>query len=97
MGKITNYRTWVSGITPQNMVKSKPNREALEEVHKILKGKILVGHSLKHDFSVLELKEDVTNNKFDKSLRPDLYPNEAKQQVLVCKDKIRDIAKFRRY
>lgn len=31
-----------------------PFKKAREESHKILLNKIIVGHSLKHDFSVLE-------------------------------------------
>lgn len=55
---ITNYRTWVSGVTP-NMLKTENGaihfKEAKEIAHKILRDKIIVGHSLKHDFDVLDL------------------------------------------
>jgi hypothetical protein len=39
------------------MHKSKPFKQAKEDVHKILKGKIIVGHSLTGDFRVLHLEE----------------------------------------
>ena len=51
--QITNYRTWVSGITPEKL---DPERGAIhfsqakKEAHRILKDKIIIGHSLKHDF-----------------------------------------------
>jgi RNA exonuclease 4 len=55
--RISNYRTWVSGIQPHHMKDAKPFREAKAECHKIMKGKIVVGHSLTGDFRVLELDE----------------------------------------
>ena len=54
--QITNYRTWVSGITPEKL---DPEQGAIafslakREAHEILKDKIIIGHSLKHDFQVL--------------------------------------------
>ncbi len=40
------------------MLNSKSYKEAKAEVHKLLKDKTIVGHSLKHDFNVLGLKEE---------------------------------------
>ena len=59
-GRVTDFRTWVSGITPHHL---KPQNGAIEfeqarrESHNILKDKTVVGHSLNHDFNVLELPE----------------------------------------
>jgi RNA exonuclease 4 len=59
-GTVTNYRTWVSGVSPASLRPENgaiPFKLAKLEAHKILKDKIIVGHSLKHDFDVLELSE----------------------------------------
>lgn len=55
--RITNFRTWVSGIHPHHMHQAKPFKEAKAECHRILKGKIVVGHALTGDFRVMELDE----------------------------------------
>ncbi|XP_042199066.1 interferon-stimulated gene 20 kDa protein [Callorhinchus milii] len=53
-GKITDYRTPVSGIRPSNMETASPYHTAREEILKILEGKIIVGHDPRSDFHVLK-------------------------------------------
>ena len=60
---ITNFRTWVSGVGPHHMHKAKPHQQAKAEVHRLLKGKTIVGHSLTGDFRVLEIAEAVVKEK----------------------------------
>lgn len=53
--RVTNWRTWVSGITPRHMADAITFREAQLKVQELVLGRILVGHALKNDLSVLKL------------------------------------------
>lgn len=55
--KVTDFRTWVSGVTPQNLKEENgaiSYAQATKEVHKLLgASQKIVGHSLQHDFKSL--------------------------------------------
>ncbi|TRZ12629.1 hypothetical protein HGM15179_014483 [Zosterops borbonicus] len=53
--KVTDYRTAVSGIRPQNINTGEEFKTVQKEVAEILKGRILVGHALQNDLKVLLL------------------------------------------
>ncbi|NXA74446.1 REXO4 exonuclease, partial [Thryothorus ludovicianus] len=53
--KVTDYRTAVSGIRPQNLNTGEDFKTVQKEVAEILKGRILVGHALRNDLKVLLL------------------------------------------
>ncbi|XP_009070401.1 PREDICTED: RNA exonuclease 4, partial [Acanthisitta chloris] len=53
--EVTDYRTAVSGIRPENIRTGEDFKKVQKEVADILKGRILVGHALKNDLKVLFL------------------------------------------
>ena len=54
--KITDYRSWVSGIYPYHLETASDFESVQKKIADILKGRILVGHALKNDLKVLMLK-----------------------------------------
>ncbi|PIO64533.1 exonuclease, partial [Teladorsagia circumcincta] len=51
--RVTDFRTSVSGIRPENIAKGLPFDVVQMEVAKILKDRVVVGHALNNDFRVL--------------------------------------------
>lgn len=60
--KVTDFRTAVSGIRPHDILNPavESASDVCEEVRNIIKKKILVGHSIKHDLEVLNIKHHYT-------------------------------------
>ncbi|KAI4093993.1 MAG: hypothetical protein LQ348_005664 [Seirophora lacunosa] len=52
---VTDYRTWVSGITPQLLQKARTFETVQADVARLLDGRILIGHSIKNDLEALLL------------------------------------------
>lgn len=52
---VTDYRTFVSGITPQLLQSARTFEAVQADVATLLDGKILVGHAIKHDLEALLL------------------------------------------
>jgi RNA exonuclease 4 len=54
--RVTDFRTWVSGVQPKHLKKDAMDVEKCREtVAKLLQNKIVVGHALKNDFNALML------------------------------------------
>lgn len=53
--KVIDWRTHVSGIKPEHMKHAISFKEAQKKCAEIIKGRILVGHALKHDLDALLL------------------------------------------
>ncbi|KAG0148763.1 hypothetical protein CROQUDRAFT_32672, partial [Cronartium quercuum f. sp. fusiforme G11] len=54
--KVTDYRTWVSGIKPEHLKDASPFEEVAAKVANLIKGKILIGHAITNDLQALLLK-----------------------------------------
>eukprot|EP00742_Colponemidia_sp_Colp-10_P009378 GILJ01010221.1.p1 GENE.GILJ01010221.1~~GILJ01010221.1.p1 ORF type:complete len:814 (+),score=82.71 GILJ01010221.1:65-2443(+) len=71
--KVTNYRTFVSGVRPHHLESGIPFEQAQKEVIALFKGRLLIGHSIIHDFHVLnythpeKLVRDTQRYEFMKS------------------------------
>jgi RNA exonuclease 4 len=53
--RVVDWRTHVSGVAPRHMRTARGFEEVQREVAELLKGRIVVGHDVKHDLRVLEL------------------------------------------
>lgn len=52
---VADYRTFVSGITPQLLQSARTLEEVQKDVAKLMDGRILVGHAVRHDLDALLL------------------------------------------
>jgi RNA exonuclease 4 len=52
---VTDWRTHVSGVSPKHMATARPFEEVQKEVADILRDRVLIGHSVKHDLDVVML------------------------------------------
>lgn len=53
--RVTDWRTRISGVAPRHMVAARDFDEVQAQVAQLLRGRILVGHDLRHDLEVLML------------------------------------------
>ncbi|KAJ1600973.1 hypothetical protein NDA14_005539 [Ustilago hordei] len=51
--KVTDYRTWVSGVRASDLKNAPSFSEVQGEVAKLIKGKVLVGHAIQNDLKAL--------------------------------------------
>ncbi|KAL7473317.1 hypothetical protein ACHAXS_013751 [Conticribra weissflogii] len=91
---VTDYRTFVSGITPQDL--EGPDVVAFEEcrsrVEEMIRGKVLVGHGLKNDLKVLKLSHPWYDVRDTAKYEPFMKPSNEDETVLVAK-KLKVLAK----
>ncbi|KII74729.1 RNA exonuclease 4 [Thelohanellus kitauei] len=69
---ITDYRTKYSGITPESLIGAPSYTEVQYRVAELIKGKIIIGHSINNDLRVLKLQhpaKDIRDSSLYKPLR----------------------------
>lgn len=52
---VTDWRTHVSGITPQHVKIARPLEEVQADISKLVKDRVLIGHAIRHDLEALML------------------------------------------
>jgi len=70
--KVTDYRTAVSGVRPQDLKGAENFKIVQQEISDLLQGRVLVGHALKHDTKVLFIshpKRDIRDTSTYKPFR----------------------------
>ncbi|XP_013188951.2 uncharacterized protein LOC106133687 [Amyelois transitella] len=68
--EVVDYRTEVSGIRKEDMLQGEDFTKVQKEVAEIIKGRVLVGHSLKNDLSVLYLSHPKRNIRDTSRYKP---------------------------
>ncbi|CAG9577466.1 unnamed protein product [Danaus chrysippus] len=68
--EVVDYRTKVSGIRKEDLLNGEEFTVVQKEVSELIKGKILVGHSLKNDLSVLYLSHPKRNIRDTSRYKP---------------------------
>mmetsp|Transcript_56141 Transcript_56141/g.135998 ORF Transcript_56141/g.135998 Transcript_56141/m.135998 type:complete len:292 (+) Transcript_56141:2-877(+) len=56
--RVTDYRTYVSGVTPQDVQNGVEFGQVRKSVRQILRGKIVVGHGLENDLRALKIEQE---------------------------------------
>ncbi|KAG4424681.1 hypothetical protein IFR04_002214 [Cadophora malorum] len=52
---VTDWRTYVSGVSPKNMTTARDFEVVQKEVAEILEGRVLIGHAIKNDLAAMML------------------------------------------
>lgn len=59
--RVTDWRTAITGITPKHMASARDFDDVQKEVAELIHGRILVGHDIRHDLTVLMLTHPGTH------------------------------------
>lgn len=79
--KVTDYRTWVSGVRPQDLRDAPSFQEVQAQVAALIKGRVLVGHAIHNDLKALLLSHprplirDTAQNKLCREIANSKYPS----------------------
>ncbi|UZJ56352.1 hypothetical protein CBS101457_005672 [Exobasidium rhododendri] len=79
--KVTDYRTWVSGVRPSDLQGASSFETVQAEVAKLIKGRVLIGHAIHNDLKALLLSHpkplirDTAQNKQCRELAKTKHPS----------------------
>ena len=79
--KVTDYRTWVSGVRPADLQGAPTFQEVQSQVAQLIEGRVLVGHAIHNDLKALLLSHpkplirDTAQNKVCRELANTKYPS----------------------
>jgi RNA exonuclease 4 len=79
--KVTDYRTWVSGVRPSDLQDAPSFEKVQADVAKLIKGRILIGHAIHNDLKALLLSHpkpllrDTAQNKQCRELAKTKHPS----------------------
>lgn len=59
--RVSDWRTKITGITPKHMATARDFDTVQQEIADLIKGRILVGHDIRHDLAVLMLTHPATH------------------------------------
>ena len=89
--RITDFRTRWSGIRAVDLLNAPPVASVQQEVADLIRGKVVVGHALKHDFDVLLYKHKLSLVRDTAAYRP-LQKKKKDGSGKLRKPKLRDLA-----
>lgn len=94
--KVTDWRTWVSGVREEDMRGAPSFEDVQKQVAKLIEGRILIGHAVENDLKVSRAVVPVV--PFQLTLSQSLYlshPNPLLRDTQKCKP-LREHAKTKR-
>lgn len=68
--RVTDWRTWVSGVTPKHMKIAVPFEEVQKETASLLENRILVGHAVNNDLKMLMMSHPKASIRDTSAHRP---------------------------
>lgn len=81
---ITDYRTNLSGCTPESLIGAPQAADVRKRVAALLEGRVVVGHDLRHDFRALQLPMPRARDMRDTARFPPFLSSRGRPRALKC-------------
>ena len=92
---VTDYRTFVSGITAENMSNAMDLQTCRQQVQALLQDKILVGHALKNDLHALHIQHPWQQTRDTAKYEPFMQERWGRDDGVLWPRKLRDLCRER--